>query len=151
VAGIRDYTKQYPLLIYFFLTVIISWGAIIIFAGADGIPATGDLIMVLGMAMLLGPSTASMMLTGLVSGLRGYRELRTRLVKWRVGVRWYLIVLFTAPLSTAVVLLVLSIFSSDYTPNIFFSDNKVSLIITGIIGGISVGLFEELGCHQQPG
>ena len=145
MAGIRDYTKQYPLLIYFFLTVIISWGAIIIFAGADGIPATEDLIMVLGMAMLLGPSTASMMLTGLVSGLRGYRELLTRLVKWRVGVRWYLIVLFTAPLSTAAVLLVLSIFSSDYAPNIFLSDNKVSLIITGIIGGISVGLFEELG------
>ena len=142
---VRDFTKRHSLPIYFTLAFIISWGAILILAGPDGIPATTDQIMVLGMAMLLGPSMASILMTGLVSGWAGYRDLVSRLLRWRVGIRWYGVALLTAPLSTMVVLLMLSLFSPEFLPGIFTSDDKITLLLAGIVGGLMVGFFEELG------
>jgi membrane protease YdiL (CAAX protease family) len=127
------------------MVFIISWGAILILTGPEGIPATTDLIVVLGMAMLLGPSIAGILLTGLDSGWVGYRELVSRLLRWRVGTRWYLVALLTAPLSTAAVLLALSLFSPEFLPGIFISDDRATLVQMGIVGGLMVGIFEELG------
>jgi len=141
----KDFIKKHSLPLYFILTFIISWGAIFILAGRDGIPATTDQIMVLGMAMLLGPSVASILLTGLTSGWAGFRELISRLLRWRVNIRWYAVALLTAPLSTIVVLLTLSLFSREFLPGIITSDNKITLLLAGIVGGLMVGFFEELG------
>jgi hypothetical protein len=55
---IKDFIKRHPLPIYFTLAFIISWGAILILVGREGIPANADQMVVLGMAMLLGPSVA---------------------------------------------------------------------------------------------
>ncbi len=90
---IKNFFKRHFVPIYFTLTFIISWGAILILAGPEGIPATMDNAMVLGMAMLLGPSIASIMLTGLVSGWVGLREILSLLLRWRVGIRWYVVAL----------------------------------------------------------
>jgi len=123
----------------------ISWGAMIILAGPDGIPATADQRVALGMAMLLGPSVAGILLTGLASGRVGFRELVSRLLRWRAGTRWYVVALLTAPLLTAAVLLALSLFSPEFLPGIFISDEKATLLLMGIVGGLTVGFFEELG------
>ena len=40
-------------------------------------------------AMLAGPSVSGILLTGLVSGKAGLRELLSRLLRWRVGLLWY--------------------------------------------------------------
>ena len=77
--------NKYPLMIYFILTFIISWGAIVMLVGSDGIPVDPDQAVTLGMAILLGPSLTSLLLTGLTSGKKGYRELGSRLFKWRVS------------------------------------------------------------------
>ena len=132
-------------MIYFILTFIISWSAIVMLVGPDGIPVDPDQAVTLGMAILLGPSITSFLLTGLTSGKKGYRELGSHLFKWRVGFSWYAVALLTAPLSTAAVLILLSFFSSEFVPSIFMSENKISLIIMGIIAGLMVGFFEELG------
>jgi len=137
--------NKYPLMIYFILTFIISWGAILMVTGLDGIPVEPDQAVTLGMAILLGPSITSILLTGLTSGWKGFRELGSRLLKWRVGFSWYAVALLTAPLSTAVIVLVLSLFSSEFKPSIFISDDKISLLLMGIIAGLMVGFFEELG------
>jgi len=137
--------NKYPLMIYFILTFIISWGAIIMLVGPDGIPVDPDQAVTLGMAILLGPSITSLLLTGLASGRKGYRELGSRLFKWRVSFSWYAVALLTAPLSTAAVLILLSFFSSEFVPSIFTSENKISLLLMGIIAGLMVGFFEELG------
>ena len=142
---IKDFIKRRPLLVYFALAFIISWGAILILAGPDGIPATVDQIVVLGMAMLLGPSVASILLIGLADGRVGFRKLFSRLFRWRVGIHWYVVALLTAPLATAAVLLALSLFSPEFLPGIFTADNKATLLLTGIVGGLTVGFFEELG------
>jgi membrane protease YdiL (CAAX protease family) len=145
MTTVKDLIKRHPLTIYFTLTFAISWGAILILAGPEGIPATADQLVVLGIAMLLGPSVAGILLTGLASGRVGFRELVSRLLRWRVNAHWYAVALLTAPLSTAATLLVLSLFSPEFTPSILTSDDKAALILMAIVGGLMVGFFEELG------
>jgi membrane protease YdiL (CAAX protease family) len=145
VTTVNDLVKRYPAPIYFILTFIISWSAILIAAGPSGLPATVDQIVVLGMAALLGPSVAGILMTGLASGREGLHQLVSRLLRWRVGARWYGVALLVAPLSATAVLLALSLFSPEFLPGIFTSDDKATLLLTGIIAGLGVGLLEELG------
>jgi hypothetical protein len=44
-----------------------------------------------------------------------------------------------------VILFALSILSPEYFPEIFNSENKTALLLTGITTGLMVGFFEELG------
>ena len=145
MTAIKNIIKTHPIPIYFILVFIISWGAILIFVGPEGIPATKDQAMILGMAMLLGPTVTAILLTGLTSGKTGYRGLLSCLLRWKVKVRWYAVALLTAPLLTAAVLLVLSFFSTEFVPSILTSDDKATLVMMGIVGGLMVGLFEEIG------
>jgi len=96
--------------------------------------------------MLAGPSVAGILLTGLVDGRAGLREFRSRLLKWRVGARWYAVALLTAPLVATAVLLGLSLTSPDFFPRIFIStEDKAFLLQFSIVSGLMVGIFEELG------
>jgi membrane protease YdiL (CAAX protease family) len=142
---VKDFVRERPLSTYFVLTFIISWGAVLILVGFDGVPVDPDQAVTLGMAILLGPSITSILLTGIAYGKAGFRELGSRLIKWHVGLKWYAVAILIAPLTTAVVLLVLSFFSSEYTPSILISDDKAALLLTGIVAGLFVGFFEELG------
>jgi membrane protease YdiL (CAAX protease family) len=96
-------------------------------------------------AMLLGPSVAGILLTGFLYGRAGFRELRSRLLEWRVGARWYAVALLTAPLVFTAVLLGLSLISPEFLPRIFITSDKASLVLMGIAIGLPVGIFEELG------
>lgn len=137
--------RRHPLPTFFTLAFIISWSACFVVVGPDGIPVTADQAVVAGMAMLLGPSIAGILMTGLASGRAGYRELVCRLLRWRVGIRWYLVALLIAPLSTVAVLLVLSLFSPEFLPLILTTNDMASLVLAGIVAGLMVGFFEELG------
>ena len=145
MTTIKDFIKSHPVLTYFALTFAISWGAILVVVGPGGLPVTTEQLTMLGLATLLGPSVAGILLTGLASGRVGLRELLSRLLRWRVGARWYAVALLTAPLSTAAVLLALSLLSPEFLPVMFTSDDKATLLLTGIAAGLVVGFFEELG------
>ena len=68
---IRDFINRHSLPIYFILVFIISWGAILIFAGPDGIPVSPDQTVILGTAILLGPTVAGILMIGFTSGWAG--------------------------------------------------------------------------------
>ena len=140
----KDFSIKNGLLFFFLLVFLISWGAVFLLAGPSGFPITEDKAMIMGMAILLGPTFATIILTAL-SGRSGFQRLFSHLFKWRVGMRWYATALLIAPLSTAVILGLLSFFSSDFQPNILISSNKISLIISALFAGLIVGIFEELG------
>ena len=95
--------------------------------------------------MLLGPSVAGILLTGLLYGKAGLRELLSRVVRWRVGARWYAVALLTAPLVFAAVLFGLSLTSPEFLPRILTTNDKASLVLMGIAVGLGAGIFEELG------
>ena len=145
MTAIKDFIKLHSLVVFFTLAFVISWGAILIMVGSEGIPATAEQLGVLIIAMLLGPSVTGVLMIGLVSGREGFCELRSRLLRWRVGNRWYAVALLTAPICTAVALIVLSLYSHHFIPAISTSDEKAALLIMWIIGGLFVGFFEELG------
>jgi len=145
MANIRTAIQARPLGLYFVLAFALSWGAILAAVGPAGFPVTEDQLPVLIAAMLLGPSLAAVLAAGLSSGGEGIRDLFSRLLRWRVHARWYAVALLTAPLSTVVVLMVLSPFSSDFTSALSASDDKGSLVIMWLVSGILVGFFEELG------
>jgi membrane protease YdiL (CAAX protease family) len=145
----KAFIKSHPVLTYSTLTFAISWGGILLVIGPGGILGTREvpeeLMPFVYLATLLGPSVAGILLTGLVDGKAGLGEFVTRLRRWRVGARWYVVVLLTAPLLITAALYVLSLTSSTFLPAIVTADDKVSLLLIGIVMGIMVGFFEELG------
>ena len=141
---IKTFVKRHSLLSYFVLVFAISWGGMLIVAGPGGIRSE----MALGfayVAMLLGPGMAGILLTALVDGRAGLREFRSRLLKWRVGARWYAVALLTAPLLATVTLLALSLISRDFIPRIYTTSDKAFLVQFSIVAGLMVGILEELG------
>jgi membrane protease YdiL (CAAX protease family) len=87
-------------------------------------------------AMLLGPSLSGLLMTRLVDGSEGVRELFARVTRVRVRWTWYALVL-VPPATVLTVLLALKTFlSAAFTPNRFF---------LGIAFGVPAGVLEEFG------
>ncbi|MDH6257564.1 CPBP family intramembrane metalloprotease [Bradyrhizobium sp. BR13661] len=149
VRTITACIKSHPVLSYFILTFAISWGGFVLAVGPGEIPANPKQFKTMPLlaipAMLAGPSVAGVVLTGLVHGRFGFRDLLTRMTRWRVGARWYAVALLTAPLLFGAILLPLSLVSQVFLPGLFASDAKVSFVLVGIGVGLIVGIFEELG------
>jgi uncharacterized protein len=149
MEGTLVFVRRLPVLSFYIVAFAISWGLMLVPIGLAGIPATTEqldaLLPVAIVAMLGGPSIAGLLVTGLVSGRAGFRDLLSRLGRWQVGVRWYAVALLTAPLSMSAALLVLSSTSPEFLPDVVVADDKGALVLTGILVGLVVGAFEELG------
>src|SRR5215217_2199643 len=102
MTTIKAFINRHPLMSYFAPTFAISWGGILIMVGPGGTSGTtwqsDPLLPFMGLAMLAGPSVADILLTSLLYGKAGLREFGSRLLRWRVGARWYAVALLTAPL-----------------------------------------------------
>lgn len=96
-------------------------------------PADGLLVF---LAMLLGPSSSAVALTGYLDGRDGLRELFSRTREWRVGARWSLAPL-VFPVLIVLVVLVLGILVSG--------EFALAFAPLGIAVGLMAGLFEEIG------
>lgn len=143
--------KRHPAVTYFALTFAISWGGILlIIGGPGGIRGTEEQVESLQLFVLMawfaGPSVAGVLLTGIVYGKAGLRDLVTRLVRWQVGGRWYAVAILTAPLLVTVILFALLPLSPAFRPGLFVTGDRASLLLFGIVWGlIGGGFLEELG------
>ncbi len=150
VSNIRAVAARYPVLSYYILAFVISWtGVLLIIGGPGGIPgvsAQNDarLPLVL-LAMVAGPSLASVLLTAVLDGRAGLRDLLLRCVRWRMRPRWYAIALVAAPAIAGAVFLVLSVFSARFVPAIVRADSRTMLLLAGMAVASIAGFFEELG------
>lgn len=118
-----------PLRWYFALVFLISWIGVLLAASQHE-------MYLLFVAMLLGPSVASIVLTAHYGKARGLRELVQRLLHWRIGARWYASLL-VAPLALGLVAAALSLYSSRFSPGF--------AVPYAIVAGFGAGIFEELG------
>jgi membrane protease YdiL (CAAX protease family) len=85
-------------------------------------------------------------MTGVIDGKAGFRDLLSRLLRWRVAAGWYAVALLTAPLLVMVILLALSLISPAFLPGIFTTDDRLTLVLTGLgVGLFGGGLLEEPG------
>ena len=149
MTTIKAFVKNHPVLSFFALAFTLSWGAVLMVVGPSGFLGTKEISEVLNpflyVAMVLGPSVAGILFTGLLYGKAGLREFGSRLLRWRVGARWYAVALLTAPLLMMAALFALSLTSPAYLPGIFITDDKTTVVLSGIAGGLTAGIFEELG------
>lgn len=146
----REYIKNSPVTLFFILTFIISWSGILIVAYQTGIPATtkqfDKLLPIAMIPYLLGPSIAGFIMIGLTKGKKGFSGLFKKLLKWRLGSSIYLIAIFIIPVLSFISLFILYQFSEVYIPDIVTTNDKTTLILSGLIYGIiGGGLLEELG------
>jgi membrane protease YdiL (CAAX protease family) len=147
---IKAFIWSHPLLSFFALTFAISWGGVFIVAGGPGgisanSAASEMQVTFLYPALIVGPSVAGILLTALLNGRAGFRELLSRLLRWRVAARWWAVALLTAPLSVTAALLALSLSSTEFLPTILTTSDLASLLLIGIVAGLMVGILEELG------
>jgi len=83
--NVKAFLKQHRLVVFFVLAFALSWypWVIALMRGRTSGPNP------------LGPLVAGIIVTAIVSGRSGLREFFSRLVRWRVGVKWYLITFAT--------------------------------------------------------
>jgi membrane protease YdiL (CAAX protease family) len=95
---------RYPLTFYFLLAYAGTWVVTVPFAlSANGVGflpfgvPDGSVIFVSAVWVFLGPTLAAFIVTGTTEGRAGIRSLMHRYVLWRVGLRWYLVVILGPP------------------------------------------------------
>jgi len=93
VARLGSGYKRRPFLTFYLLTLAISWSFWIPVAVSHQalIPFWPSTLFLIAGAF--GPSLAAIVLTAMDDGRNAVRDLFSGLLKWRVGVRWYLVVL----------------------------------------------------------
>jgi len=145
------FVTRHPVTAFYALVFAISWGGILLVIGGPGaIPGSGEQIKRLTLPVLLalfaGPSIGGIVMTGIASGRAGFRELLSRLLLWRVSLRWYAAAILFAPFLVTTVLVALALLSPAFIPAVVTADNKVTLVLFGMGWGLlGGGLLEELG------
>ena len=117
---IRDRLKSHSVLMYFALVFFIPWGVGLIIVGPGSLPLRWEQFERLGallyVAMLAGPSVAGILLTAIIHGGAGFRDLLGRLRRWRVGWSSYALALAPALLIAVTTLLLSSSFPISDRP-----------------------------------
>lgn len=135
----ESFFKRHSVAIYFAMTFAVSWlGAFAVAAPhlkrGEAIPKFAGLMMF--PAMLLGPSVIGILLTKLVDGSSGLRNLFSRMRRVRVPARWYATLLIPPVLVLTVLFCMKTFVSPVFAPNRFF---------IGMGFGFVAGFFEEIG------
>jgi membrane protease YdiL (CAAX protease family) len=139
VASSDSFLRRNSVLSYFLMTFGISWaGALAVAAPAllrgQAVSRLSGILMF--PAMLLGPSVSGIVMTWIVSGKDGVREIFARMRRGRVPVRWYWVLLIPPALVFAVLFSLNALVSRSFAPNHFWF---------GVLFGVPAGFLEEIG------
>ena len=85
--------SAFPLVAYFVLAYALSW-LILVPAGLGLLP---DSAGILAWLAPFGPAVAAFVVTALTGGRPAVGQLLRRMVQWRAGIHWYLLILFGVP------------------------------------------------------
>jgi membrane protease YdiL (CAAX protease family) len=131
--------RRHPLATYFVLAYTVSWlAALLVVAptllAGQTVPQTAGLMMF--PAMLLGPSAVGLVLTRMLGGRAGLRDLGARMRLLDFPARWYLALLVPPCLILTVLICMETQVSPAFAPGQFF---------LGLLFGVPAGSFEEIG------
>jgi uncharacterized protein len=140
-SRMSDLVRQRPLTSFFTLTYAAAWSLWIpLVVLRDRLP--GALGFLLALTGSLVPSTVAILLIAILAGKSGLRKLLGRLLRWRIGLRWYL-VLVAVPMLVPCAL-GLSVLLGGSTPPV---DATIPIALVMFVFSIFPGsaLGEELG------
>jgi len=147
--NIKSLIKDHPILSYFVLAYLFAWGGIFILLGPGGLsPASTrpmGLVLLVFLAMLAGPSLTGIVLTAVLDGRAGLRELWSRWLHWNLPLPRYAVALFTTPVLLLGIGYCLSLLSPVFIPGLIASSDKATLLGFGLVIGLLAGFFEEIG------
>jgi membrane protease YdiL (CAAX protease family) len=135
----ESWIKRHAVVSYFALTFAISWlGALVVVVPkllrGEPVPKFSGILMF--PVMLLGPVVSGILLTRVVDGSGGLRDLFLRIRKIRVESQWYAVLLIPPAAILIVLFCLKALVSPAFAPNRFF---------VGVSFGIVAGFFEEIG------
>ena len=135
---IRNWIRRQPVVSYFILVLLISWGGSILggMKLLQGVELELKDALPMAVAMLGAPCFVGMPWTYICDGKKGFQDLFARMTNWRVGARWYAVLLIF-PLLILVVILSLSM--------LVVPELKPTFLQIGILFGLSAGFLEEIG------
>jgi len=131
-SNITAWIKKDPLIAFFVFTFVISWASWI---SIYVVPMPRLLALVLDQVGLSGPLISSVTVTGVLHGGSGVRRFLGRIFQWRVGIQWYLFVLFSAA--------VLAVAAGGLY--VLVGGTAPAVVFTGGFGSLISGVLEEYG------
>jgi membrane protease YdiL (CAAX protease family) len=137
---IKPFIRNRSISIYFWLAYLIAWVGSWVAVGPKFL--RGEIMQpqqdywLIGVAMLLAPSSMGIAMTILVDGRIGLQELLRKMKKWRVRSTWYLAPLIFPALILTCLLPLSVLVSPEFRPTFF---------PLGIIMGLAAGFLEEIG------
>ncbi len=93
-ANVIDLLRRQPLVSFFVIAFAWTWAFVIVFLILFPLPD----IMVRTTPGDFGPLIAAIVMSGVVAGRAGVKQLLKRIVQWRVGLVWYAFALIGMPL-----------------------------------------------------
>jgi membrane protease YdiL (CAAX protease family) len=151
-TGFRAFVQRHPVLVFYVLVFALFGGLLILagpaFMGTDAeqtSPAEmGPAFFLTVLVANLTLPTAAILVIALAFGGAGLRDLRSRLLRWRVSGRWYMVALLTAPVVMTMTVSALSVASKDFLPAIITADDRASLLVGAVLAGLVAAFFEEI-------
>jgi ketosteroid isomerase-like protein/membrane protease YdiL (CAAX protease family) len=141
--------NKYPVLTYFFLTLLLSLVGLLFVVEQTGFPGPERLVELhfpfVLTSMLLSPLLAAVLLIAFLYGKKGFRDLTVRFLSWKLSFRWYFIALLVLPILVAIILGIMSLYSIAYLPAIITQEDTMAILLGGLGVGIFGGLLEEIG------
>lgn len=139
--GVAQLIRRHPLVTFFLLAFAITW--------IVWVPRAADVpVGVVGQAWTWAPAIAAILAAALTGGRDAVRDLGARLVRWRVGWQWYLVVILgpaAFSLAVAGVYVLLGGSWAAATPPALREGPLMLLPLFLVILTLTDGLGEELG------
>jgi uncharacterized protein len=122
--------KRHPVVTFFILAYGLAWGTFFILGGPFLFP--------------FGPFLAALIMASVTSGLGGLKELASRCLRWRVGLKWYVAALFV-PAAIALATVAFHILLGAPMPTAAQLGPWYSLFLLFPVAMIDAPLAEETG------
>lgn len=139
MRSIKSFLQRHPVATYFGVAFLLSYGGFLVVEAPKLL--RGERIqpsdaLLLFPVIVIGVGLVGIALTRMVDGRSGLRDLFSRMRRWRVGARWYAVLLLPPCLYLALLLSLRVLVSPNFAPGFF---------PIGIVFGLVAGFFEEIG------
>jgi membrane protease YdiL (CAAX protease family) len=139
--------RRYPVTVFFVLAYAITWLVWVPRALVSAGYLDSELPLAIGDFWTYAPAIAAVLSAALVGGRAGLRELGSRLIRWRVGVRWYVLVLVGPAAFWALVLgIVVAVgWSAELSEPMMIEQGVLAVVPLLLVVALTDGVGEEIG------